>query len=243
MGLDFVNKLKNKSVNMYGQKPVTIAFLGDSVTQGCFEIYKTGEKSIETVFDSENSYSVKLKKLFTGIYPNVQLNIINSGISGDNSANGLKRIERDILPYSPDLVVVCFGLNDCNNGQNYIETYADNLKKIFKKLKSADIEIIFMTPNMMNTKTSCNITDIFIKEIAERLAAIQNNGILKKYIDAAKAAAVSEGVKVCDCYDKWEKLYQSGVDTTSLLANYLNHPAREMHWLFAYSLFETIMFN
>jgi hypothetical protein len=32
---------------MKGQKSITIAFL----TQGCFELYKTGEKSIEIVLD------------------------------------------------------------------------------------------------------------------------------------------------------------------------------------------------
>ena len=30
--------------NMFEEKPVTIAFLGDSVTQGCFECYFTDAK-------------------------------------------------------------------------------------------------------------------------------------------------------------------------------------------------------
>ena len=240
--MDFTKKLKDKSNDIIGQKSLTIAFFGDSITQGCFEIYKTGEKSIQTVFDIENSYSMKLKKIFSLIYPNVQINIINSGISGDSTNNALKRIDRDILTFSPDLVVVCFGLNDSNNGLSYIQNYKENLKKIFTKIKAQNIEVVLMTPNMMNTKTSCHITDSFIKGIAEKFALIQNSGLLKKYIDEAKAVANEENIYICDCYDKWEKLNKAGVETSELLANHLNHPTRDMQWLFAYSLFETIMF-
>ena len=32
-----------------------------------------------------------------------------------------------------------------------------------------------------------------------------------------------------------------GVDTTELLSNYINHPKREMHWLFASSLVDAMM--
>ena len=37
-----------------------------------------------------------------------------------------------------------------------------------------------------------------------------------------------------------KKLEQNGVDTTILLANRINHPTREMNWLFAVSLLETM---
>ena len=46
---------------------------------------------------------------------------------------------------------------------------------------------------------------------------------------------------MCDCYAKWKLLSQNGVDTTALLANGINHPSREMAWMFAYSLLETMM--
>ena len=49
------------------------------------------------------------------------------------------------------------------------------------------------------------------------------------------------GVPVADCYSEWKKLYESGVHTTMLLANRINHPTREMHGLFADMLFKTIL--
>lgn len=46
-------------------------------------------------------------------------------------------------------------------------------------------------------------------------------------------------VKVCDCYKEWKKLSETQ-DITYLLANRINHPTKEMHELFAESLFKTI---
>lgn len=241
--MNFLESLRNKNKDLYNAKPVGIAFLGDSVTQGCFELYITGKESFQTVFDSENAYHVKLKKMFANIYPNVAINMINAGISGGNASNGLERLERDVLSYHPDLVVVCFGLNDCSEKPEDLEKYKNALAGIFKKLKEVKTEIIFMTPNMMNTTISCHINNEVIIGLAKRFAHYQNEGILDKFINGAKEVCKIENIPICDCYAKWKKLSMQGVDITDLLSNYLNHPTREMHWLFANMLFNTIMFE
>ena len=41
--MKFIEKLAKKQNNLYGAASATIAFLGDSVTQGCFEIYESGK--------------------------------------------------------------------------------------------------------------------------------------------------------------------------------------------------------
>ena len=59
--MKIIEKLAAKEHDMYGKPPVTIAFLGDSVTHGCFEVYRVGENGLDTVFEAENSYSHKVK--------------------------------------------------------------------------------------------------------------------------------------------------------------------------------------
>ena len=59
-------------------------------------------------------------------------------------------------------------------------------------------------------------------------------------MQAARAAAAETQVPVCDVYAKWMSMYQNGVDITDLLSNYLNHPTREMHQLFAWSLLDIL---
>ncbi len=239
--MKIIEKIKAKQADYYAHPPVTIGFLGDSVTQGCFEIYKTGPESLQTVFDSQNAYSTKLRQMLAILYPNVQINIINSGISGDNAPNGAKRVARDILPYNPDLVVVSYGLNDSGGGEEGIARYTEALASIFQQLNDHGIEVIFLTENMMNTNISCHITDPMFLRIAEDLANRQNSGLLDRYFDAAKETAAVHGVTVCDCYAKWKAMAAAGVNVTELLANKVNHPIRELTGLFAYSLLETML--
>ncbi len=239
--MKIVKKISEKAKDRFGKKIPTIAFLGDSVTQGCFEIYKINETSIETVFDKNCAYHNYVAKILSVIYPEAPVNIINAGVSGDRAPGGLERLERDVLAYNPDLTVVCFGLNDCGNG---IEAYTDALRKIFIKLKAAGGEVIFMTPNMMNTSISCHVINSkepMITEIADTSFKSQTEGIMDSYIEAAKQTASECGVPVCDVYEKWKTLSANGADITELLANKINHPTREMNWLFAYSLVETMM--
>ncbi len=150
-------------------------------------------------------------------------------------------MERDVLSYHPDLTVVCFGLNDC--GTLGMDTYYRSLTTIFTKIKNSGSDVIFMTPNMMNTKISCHLKEEVILNIAKQSMQRQNDGVLEQYLEAGKRAAKECGAVICDVYEKWKKLEKNGVDTTELLANKINHPNREMNWLFAYSLVETIMMN
>jgi lysophospholipase L1-like esterase len=60
-------------------------------------------------------------------FPDVQ--IINSGVSGNTAANGLARLERDVLDRNPDLVLISFGLNEMKNGDP-VATFASNLAAV-----------------------------------------------------------------------------------------------------------------
>ena len=239
--MEIMKKIAVKAKDNMNAGHVTIAFLGDSVTQGCFEIYKKADQSIETIFDKEHGYHALLNKIFSILYPSVPINMINAGISGDNAPHALERLERDVLCHNPDLTVVCFGINDCEQGLEGIKTYQDALHGIFKALQSKDIEVIFMTPNMMNTTVSDHIQDEDIKRIARDKMEQQREGILDAYMEAARQVCKEEHVTICDCYAKWKTLYQNGVDITELLSNKVNHPIREMNWLFAVSLLDTMM--
>lgn len=237
--MKIIDKLNAKQ-DIYGGEPVTIAFLGDSVTQGCFECYIKADGAIETVFDYKSSYSTRVREILNILYPQVQINIINSGISGDGTANGRTRIDRDILPFSPDLVVVSYGLNDSTSGIETIEKYADNLRYIFGKVSENGVEVVFLTQNAMNTGISCHLKDEALINVAKRTMEIQNKGNLRAFMDKAKEVALDCGVKVCDVYPMWEKMIAGGVDTTELLANKINHPIREMHYYMAIRLIETM---
>ena len=221
-------------------KTPTIAFIGDSVTQGCFDVYIDGKGGIQTYFEQKYAYHRYVADIIAMLYPDVPVNIINAGLSGDVATHGLERLERDVLCFNPDLTVVCFGLNDCGDGVENIDKYYDALVGIFTNLKEAGSEVIFMTPNMMATYVSCHLSPEF-KKITEATVNDQISGTLEKYLEKGKEAANKCGVRVCDVYAKWKALYENGVDITELLSNKINHPTHEMNWLFAFSLVEEMM--
>ena len=228
--------------NMYENDPVTIAFLGDSVTQGCFECYFTEDEKLETIYDYKSAYSTRVREILNLLYPYAQINIINSGISGGAAPGGFRRLERDVLRYHPDLVVVSFGLNDCCNPNISLEEYKDALRGTFTELRQRDIEAIFLTQNYMNTKASRRIQGDDLWEMCESNAQMQNDGVLKRYMEEAAAVAEECGAKVCDLYSVWEKMEKYGVNTNALLANGINHPIREFHYYMALKLVE-LMFE
>ena len=216
--------------------PVTIAFLGDSVTHGYFESIKDMHGNC----DFEAVYHNQLKLMLNKLFQRRPINIINAGVGGQNSEQAYERLNRDVISKNPDLTVVCFGLNDVGGT---IERYVNSLDNIFKDIKAAGSEVIFMTPNMLNTYVALDVPTDSLKQYAEKMAKYQNEGRMDEYIGQAKECAKRNDVPVCDCYSKWKKLFQSGIDTTMLLANRINHPKREMHQMFAYELLNTMIFQ
>ena len=239
--MKIIEKIAAKGRDRQGRPTPTIAFLGDSVTQGCFEVYYKNDGNLEAVFDKSHAYHKYLYDILTVLFPEAPVNIINAGISGDNAPRGAERLERDVLSHHPDLTVVCFGLNDCGKEWEGIPRYTAALRDIFTRLKAAGSEVIFMTPNMMNTEVSCHTPGEDLRKFAGKIAERQNAGVLDAYVDAAKKVAEELEIPVCDVYAKWKRMAALGVDTTDLLSNYINHPTREMNRLFAYSLIETMM--
>lgn len=241
--MQFIRKMKEKRENPLDVKAPTIAFFGDSVTQGCFELYMKNEELLGNICDESHAYPAYLRRILSLLFPDVPVNIINAGVAGDNAAGGLSRIERDVLQYAPDLAVVCFGLNDSNFGLENLETYLNSMKEIFERLKDKGVEIIFMTPNMMSTYVSSRVEPPMAKGNAKTASVIQNEGVFDRFLEEAKNLCKAYNIPVCDCYAKWKTLHRNGVDTTELLANKINHPVREMHWLFAGMLIETMFEN
>ena len=206
--------------------PITIVAFGDSVTHGAVG---TGEIDYETV------YHRRLVKKINAVRDYVPVNMINAGIGGITAHLSLERMEKQVFAHNPDLVIVCFGLNDVNGD---LDEYLSALKTIFARCQERGVEVVFMTPNMLNTHVVEQTAKCHY-DYAHVTAKMQNSGKMDTYIYSAKDLAISMGVKVADCYSQWKELAKTQ-DTTLLLANYINHPTREMHELFAQTLFDTI---
>lgn len=224
-------KIREKILGEYNDLvengPITIVAFGDSVTHGALGV---NEINYETVY--WNLLKQKINK-FRNYIP---VNVINAGIGGITASNSLARMDSQVLKHEPDLIIVCFGLNDVNGE---LDTYLNALREIFRKGKESGAEVIFLTPNMLNTYVAED-TYSGHAEYAVKTAEMQNGGRMDLYMDSAVKLAEEMDIPVCDCYKKWKELSKTE-DTTMLLANRINHPVPKMHHLFADSLFEMIM--
>ena len=239
--MKIIEKIKEKKMHRSSADSVTVVCLGDSVTEGCFEAYIDENGNVATVFERNRSYAERLRELLSRVYPTVQVNIVNSGVSGDSASGGVKRLSRDVLRFKPDLVVVSYGLNDCCGGTEGLPAYENALSEIFQGVMESGAEVIFLTQNCMCTGISPHLGKEKLNEVAEWLSERQCGGILDLYFDKAREVAARYGVKVCDLYPLWKAMQDGGVNVTELLSNKLNHPSREYHSYIAVKLFETML--
>lgn len=206
-----------------------IVFLGDSITEGCFEIIEKADGGFDGVTDSPSGYVSLTEGRLKERFPGMDIDVINAGIGGNTSGDGLARLQKDVISHKPDIAVVCFGLNDMGLS---LEEYKNNLCEIFRQLKAAEVKTVFMTPNMTNTE-KYDFSSEILSSVARGCAKSQTDGTMDSYMDTARSSAESYGVAVCDAYALWKKLSSYGIKTDELLSNHINHPTRAMHRLFA----------
>ncbi len=106
----------------------TILAFGDSITYGFGA-------------DSHESYPYILSQL-------TNKNIINAGMNGDTSAEGLQRLPAILKDDSIKLMLLCFGGNDIIQKQPLSEIKS-NLKKMIQMAKAKNIKVILISvPNL-----------------------------------------------------------------------------------------------
>ena len=78
-----------------------------------------------------------------------KVRVINSGVSGENTAEGLARIEPDVLAHEPDLVVIEFACNDVRyepEKRIELDQFAVNLREMIARIREVGAETIITTP-------------------------------------------------------------------------------------------------
>ncbi|MDA1192318.1 MAG: SGNH/GDSL hydrolase family protein [Candidatus Poribacteria bacterium] len=66
--------------------------------------------------------------------------VVNSGIGGHTTAQGLSRIDADVFAHHPNVVVIEFGFNDCNiveggNPRTKLDTFRENQIRIGESVR------------------------------------------------------------------------------------------------------------
>jgi acyl-CoA thioesterase I len=212
--------------------PVLIVAFGDSVTQGY-----TKANTIEPKY----VYHQRLKEQLENRYSLTTFSVINAGVAGFTAEGSLGRLNRDVVRYQPDLVVIAFGLNDAVVlGKSGLEQFQKALQTMIDTIRAqTESDIILLTPNFMVTADNANI------HLAERhylagLLPVQTDGTLEQYAEVIRKVATTNNLLLADVYQTWTALAAKGTDTNTMLANGLNHPTAEAQEIPAELLFQLI---
>ncbi|MGC9319597.1 MAG: SGNH/GDSL hydrolase family protein [Armatimonadota bacterium] len=191
-----------------GDEPVRVVCFGDSIT-GAY--YHTG---------SMRAYCDMLGFALRRLYPDAQLEMINAGISGNTTANGLARIERDVLSRHPHLVTVMFGINDMNSSP--AEAYRENLQELVDRCEAGGAEVLLCTPT-------------FTTGLGSRPMSLQ-----EAYAEAVSQVARASGCVVADCHHAFRRLHEEAPETHELMMSDAVHPNMNGHKLIAEVIAEAI---
>lgn len=109
-------------IGQIDSKSKILAF-GDSITAG---YGVSGDKSYPSVLESLIGCSV-----------------LNSGVSGEATAEGLKRLPGQLKKHNPDLVILCLGGNDML-GKYPLPQVKSNLKTMIELIKADGCDVILV---------------------------------------------------------------------------------------------------
>lgn len=139
-----------------------IVFFGDSITE-C-ERDKNDESSLG------NGYVKILADKLRPIYPDMDIELINKGISGNEVCDLLARVQRDVIDYKPDAVVIMIGINNVIHKFKYgkelnLSQFERDLRALIKKLKDAGIVVIFLEPFLLPAPDKKRMRPLFNQEL------------------------------------------------------------------------------
>lgn len=185
-------------------RTINLVFHGHSVPCGYFGFH------IVNTFDAyPHLVHVKLKERF----PLAVINVIRTGIGGENSERGSLRFENDVLCHKPDLITIDYALNDLSLG---LAKAKNAWSSMVKKALSQDIKVILLTPS-------------------HRLPDVSGNDLtpqLQQHAEQIRHLADSYNVGLADSFAAFDTYCRDQGELSDLLS-WVNHPNRQGHEIIA----------
>ena len=184
---------------------VTIVAFGDSITAG---------------YAVRRGFPTFWKDMLVQKYPDVRIEIINSGISGDTTMDGLARLDWAVLSYEPDLVTINFGINDCVFGLG-LEEFEANLVEMIRRIRAGPAsEILLLSSQPLETPPyNRRVLDYY--RAIERVAKEMDEGFV-------------------DVYGAWMERVRQGMPLSTLIIPGLDHPNEVGYRIIAEELMKLI---
>ncbi len=200
------------------KKGQRVAVVGDSITE-------------------QKLYSKYIELYLTACMPELELQVIQLGWGGETARGFLSRMNNDLLPWKPDVVTTCYGMNDGGYrayddgiGKNYSTPMAD----IVGRLKKAGATVVVGGPGVVDSK--------YFQGGGEKPKVYNDN--LSHLSQLAKKLAEAEGFPFADVFgvmhEAMDKVKPVLGDAYEVGGTDGVHPGPNGHLLMAYAFLKAM---
>lgn len=201
---DYLSGIKEELQKKWpNNRTINLVFHGHSVPSGYF---KTPE--VRTL----DAYPYLVLQALKQQYPYAVINVIITSIGGENSEQGEKRFESDVLTHKPDVLFIDYALNDRKLG---LAASKQHMEKMIQLALQKNIKVILLTPSAdqnVDLLKPGNELELFANQIKE-LANTYHTGL-------------------ADSYNQFKQVLINKKDLGTYMAQ-SNHPNRAGHELIA----------
>jgi lysophospholipase L1-like esterase len=180
---------KNRTINL--------VFHGHSVVAGYQDKHEV---------HTFGSYPFLLLKKLKKKYPYAVINVIITAIGGENSVQGQKRFEKDVLTYQADVLFIDYALNDRGPG---LEKAKEAWKKMIEAALNKNIKIILLTPSP-----------------DERVDILSPGNPLELHANQIRELAMKYHIGLSDSFSQFQKVAKEGGNIKDYMAMFV-HPNKK----------------
>jgi lysophospholipase L1-like esterase len=165
-------------------KPValTLVYMGDSITEGQY---------VQPALRWTDIVSDKLHRKF--LSSPINLMLLNQGVSGETTRQGLERFARSVQVHQPEVMTLQFGLNDCNcwvtdRGLPRVSqtAFRENLKEMIDRARVFGAREIILSTNHPTLRRKVLLSGESLEDGRRR------------YNDVVRTVASEKKVTLCD---------------------------------------------
>ncbi|MEK6481485.1 SGNH/GDSL hydrolase family protein [Catalinimonas sp. 4WD22] len=187
-------------------RTINLVFHGHSVPAGYWH-----DHEVHTL----ESYPYMVLHQLKAQYPYAVINVIVTAIGGENSVQGEKRFEEEVLRHNPDVLMIDYALNDRSVG---LEKAREAWEKMIQSALAQDIKVILLTPSP-----------------DQRVDILEPENPLAKHAEQIRGLAEKYQIGLADPFAQFQKLLENG-ESLETYMSHVNHPNQKGHEVIVHTL-------
>ncbi len=201
------------------EKGDRLAIIGDSITE-------------------QKQYSKFIETYLLACYPELEIQSFQFGWGGERAPGFASRMENDLVPWKPDVVTTCYGMNDGSYrayDDRIGKAYEDGMRQIIDRMKKEGATVVVGSPGVVDSFTWARDRPDFdqvYNDNLERLGEIAKQLAAENKIPHADVFHAMEKSMVAAKAELGEAYHIAGGDGV--------HPAANGHLIMAYAFLKAL---